>query len=66
MSQEWLIIQFKPNTHFQAKKNFNQQGFETFLPLHNITSRIESRFISTTKPLFPGYMFVTFDRTNTE
>ena len=63
MLKEWFILQFKPNSHLHAKKNLNRQGFETFLPLHNTTSRKSSRFINTSKPLFPGYMFVTFDRT---
>jgi len=39
MSKEWFILQFKPNAHHQANNNLNQQGFETFLPLNNITSR---------------------------
>ena len=66
MSKEWFILQFKANSHHQAIKNLKQQGFETFLPLHDSTSRKASRFINTTRPLFPGYMFITFDRTNTE
>ena len=66
MSKEWFILQFKPNAHHQANKNLNQQGFETFLPLHESTSRNLSRFINTTRPLFPGYMFITFDRAETK
>ncbi|MDA9300083.1 transcriptional activator RfaH [Amylibacter sp.] len=66
MSKEWFILQFKSNSHHQATKNLNRQGFETFLPLHNINSRKSSRFINTIQPLFPGYMFVSFDRANTE
>jgi transcriptional antiterminator RfaH len=62
MSKEWFILQFKSNSHHQAVKNLNQQGFETFLPLHDTTSRKLSRFINTSKPLFPGYMFIKFDR----
>ena len=62
MSKEWFILQFKPNAHYQAEKNLNQQGFETFLPLQDTTSRKLSRFINTSKPLFPGYMFIRFDR----
>ena len=30
MSKEWFILQFKPNSHNQAAKNLNRQGFETF------------------------------------
>jgi transcriptional antiterminator RfaH len=66
MSKEWFILQLKSNSHHQASKNLNQQGFETFLPLHDTTSRKLSRFINTSKPLFPGYMFVRFDRAETK
>ena len=62
MSKEWFILQFKSNSHQQATKNLCQQGFETFLPLHDTTLRKASRFITATQPLFPGYMFITFDR----
>ena len=63
MSKEWFVIQFKPNSHYQAVKNLNRQGFETFLPLHEIILRKASLFVKSTKPLFPGYMFVSFDKT---
>ena len=66
MSKEWFVLQFKPNSHHQAAKNLNQQGYETFLPFHKTTSRKASRFISSIQPLFPGYMFITFDKTKTE
>ena len=66
MSKEWFILQFKPNSHHLAAKNLNRQGFETFLPLHETTSRRLSRFINTSKPLFPGYMFVKFDKLESE
>jgi transcriptional antiterminator RfaH len=66
MSKEWFILQFKPNSHHQAAKNLNQQGFKTFLPLIDITRRKASRFINTAQPLFPGYMFITFDKTESK
>ena len=66
MSKEWFILQFKPNSHHLAAKNLNRQGFETFLPLHETTSRKLSRFINTSKPLFPGYMFIKFDKLESE
>ena len=66
MSKEWFILQFKPNSHHLAAKNLNRQGFETFLPLHDTTSRKLSRFINTSKPLFPGYMFIRFDKAESE
>ena len=63
MSKEWFILQFKANSHHQATKNLKRQGFDTFLPFHDATSRKASRFISNSQPLFPGYMFVKFDKT---
>jgi transcriptional antiterminator RfaH len=66
MSKEWFILQFKANSHHLAAKNLNRQGFETFLPLHETTSRRLSRFINTSKPLFPGYMFIRFDKAESE
>ena len=66
MSKEWFVLQFKSNSHHIAVKNLNRQGFETFLPLHDTTSRRTSRFINTSKPLFPGYMFIKFDRAESD
>ena len=66
MSKEWFVTQFKPNSHHLAIKNLTRQGFNTFLPLHETTLRKASRFKKSTKPLFPGYMFVSFDKTETE
>ena len=54
----WYIIQIKRNSHRIANRNLNQQGFKTFLPLQDLTSRRGSEFLTSTKPLFPGYMFV--------
>jgi len=66
MSKEWFILQFKSNSHHKATKNLNRQGFETFLPLYDTTSRKLSRFVNTSKPLFPGYMFIKFNRAESE
>ena len=66
MSKEWFILQFKQNAYHQANKNLIQQGFETFLPLCDATSRNASRFTNVSRPLFSGYMFITFDRTESK
>ena len=55
---DWYLIQIKRNSHRIADRNLNQQGFKTFLPLQDLTSRRGSEFSTSTKPLFPGYMFV--------
>jgi transcriptional antiterminator RfaH len=66
MSKKWYVLQYKRNSHMQAIRNLRHQGFETFLPSHDSTSRKLDRFINTSKPLFPGYMFVRFDRAESE
>ena len=66
MSKEWFILQFKQNAHHKANKNLSQQDFETFLPLNNTTSRNTSQFINANRPLFPGYMFIRFDKAECE
>ena len=54
----WYFIQFKRNSHRIAERNLNQQGFKTFLPLQDFTRNHGSEFLTSSKPLFPGYMFV--------
>jgi transcriptional antiterminator RfaH len=66
MLNEWYALQFKLNSHNVAVKNLNRQGFETFLPLYNITSRKASRFMNSVRPLFPGYMFINFNKADTK
>ncbi len=59
----WFLAQFKPNSHQIALRNLKRQGFETFLPMHEETSRAGGRFVARLRPLFPGYLFVAFDMT---
>ena len=59
--KQWHLVQFKPNSHHLAVRNLQRQGFETFLPLQEITSRKHSCFTVDLRPLFPGYMFVGFE-----
>ena len=59
--KKWFILQFKPNSHRLAERNLNRQGFESFLPMHEITKHKSNTYVNVLQPLFPGYMFVTFD-----
>jgi transcriptional antiterminator RfaH len=59
--KKWFILQFKPNSHRLAERNLHRQGFESFLPLHEITKHKYNRYVSDLRPLFPGYMFVAFN-----
>ena len=57
----WYLAQLKPNAAGIAQRNLKRQGFETFLPLEEITRQRNGRFVTATRPLFPGYVFVAFD-----
>jgi transcriptional antiterminator RfaH len=57
----WYLVQLKPNGHKLAKANLERQGFNTFLPLQNVTKRTAQKFMDRTVPLFAGYMFVELD-----
>jgi transcriptional antiterminator RfaH len=65
MLKEWFILQYKSNSHYKAVRNLNQQGYTTFLPLNNFTSRKNSRFVRVSQPLFPGYMFISLGKNDT-
>lgn len=57
----WFLAQLKPNCAKIAEKNLTRQGFETFLPLEEETRQRNGKFTTAMRPLFPGYMFVSFD-----
>ena len=57
----WYIVQFKPNSHKIAVRNLQRQGFETFLPMHEVTRRTAVKFDTVIRPLFAGYMFAACD-----
>ena len=56
----WFLLQYKPNSHRLALRNLHRQGFETFLPMQDVTQRHSTKFVQQRRPLFPGYMFVSF------
>ena len=55
------IVQFKPNSHKIAVRNFERQGFQTFLPMHEVARGTAVKFETVIRPLFAGYMFVASD-----
>lgn len=59
--ENWFLAQVKPNCANIADKNLKRQGFKTFLPLEEETRQRNGKFVTATRPLFPGYIFVAFD-----
>ncbi len=58
----WFLAQIKPNSHRIAERNLAQQGFTTFIPMHEETRRTRGKFVTQTRPLFPGYLFVALNK----
>lgn len=57
----WFLAQLKPNSVKIAERNLKRQGFTTFLPVEEVTKRAKSKFVTAERPMFPGYIFVSFD-----
>ena len=54
----WYLLQTKSNGHAKACGHLERQGFEVFLPLIIRTTQKNNKFLDTTAPLFPGYLFI--------
>jgi transcriptional antiterminator RfaH len=57
----WFLAQLKPNSARIAERNLKRQGFTTFLPLEDQARQRGGKFVTTSSPLFPGYIFVSFN-----
>lgn len=58
LTLNWYLLQTKPNVHVTARDHLRRQGFDVFLPLINKTTKKNNKFVDTTAPLFPGYLFM--------
>lgn len=57
----WYLAQLRPNALAIARRNLLRQGFDTFCPMQPATRKTPRGFVPDIKPLFPGYVFVSFD-----
>ena len=55
----WFLVQLKPNGLNRAVLNLERQLVATFMPRHN--QKASAGKPAKTVPLFPGYLFVSFD-----
>lgn len=60
-STSWFLAQLKPNSAKIAEMNLRRQGFRTFLPLEEVTRQRNGKFVTVSRPVFPGYIFVSFN-----
>ena len=62
----WFVAQLKPNGYAKAKCNLERQGYKTFMPLlERVVSHARTKK-RVARPLFPGYIFITFDPGRTQ
>ncbi|KPF63270.1 transcription termination/antitermination protein NusG [Porphyrobacter sp. AAP60] len=57
---DWYLAQVKPNADKIARRNLNRQKFHTFQPLERTTSVRGGHFVKALRPLFPGYLFLSY------
>lgn len=57
----WYLVQCRPNQAHIATRNLRRHGIELFQPLQRATRRWRNRIREEVRPLFTGYIFVTFD-----
>lgn len=57
----WFIIQLRPLGLKRAVDHLHRQDFRTFAPEIEDTTTRTGSLRQTRKPLFPGYLFVSFD-----
>lgn len=62
----WFVAQLKPNGFVTAKLNLQKQGYETFMPMRQVEVRHARKVKTVARPLFPGYIFVSFDFETTQ
>lgn len=63
--QEWFVAQLKPQGLVKAEVNLARQGFQSFCPKRYESVLRAGRRMTKYAPLFPGYLFVSFDPTDT-
>lgn len=58
MNSPWFLLQLKPNGYARAALNLERQAVTTFMPLHISQSAAGGK--PRKVPLFPGYLFISF------
>jgi transcriptional antiterminator RfaH len=64
--RHWFAVQIRPNQYSIAVKNLQRQSFMTFMPELLRDVRTQRGFIVRRRPLFPGYIFVSFPDLTTD
>jgi transcriptional antiterminator RfaH len=57
----WHVVQAHSHAEAKAEAHLNRQGFATYLPRYLKRRRHARRTETVAAPLYPGYLFVSFD-----
>lgn len=57
----WYLVQCKPRHTFRAEDHLVNQGFQCFLPKHQVKRKSRHKIIWAWEPLFPHYLFIRLD-----
>jgi len=58
MEKKWYAIKTHPRKEFYAKRNYENQSYEVFLPVTLRIARHARKVKEVLSPLFPGYLFL--------
>jgi transcriptional antiterminator RfaH len=61
-SNDWYVAETLPRAELISQRNLRRQGFHCFCPRLRKTRRHARKVDEVLVPLFPGYVFVRFDR----
>lgn len=61
----WYVAETQPRKEALAAMHLGRQSFDYFLPRYRKTRRHARKFDTVLAPLFPGYIFVRFDKEQT-
>ena len=60
-AQQWFALRVKSNFERITALHLRQRGYQEFLPTYTTQSRWSDRLKIVEKPLFPGYVFCSFN-----
>ncbi|WP_343564243.1 transcriptional activator RfaH [Kiloniella sp. b19] len=60
--KKWYVVSTHPQQEARAEENLTKQGYSVYLPCFMKKCRHARKTTVKRKALFPGYLFVSFDR----
>jgi len=60
-SQQWFVVQTRPNSERRTVEHLSRQGFEVYFPVYLKRRSHAGKIDMVAAPLFPRYLFVAID-----